>query len=189
MTVYYGYALNGTGLQILSVGNRARIVGTVQYYEAGGTYQVSGLEYSPMRPKDPNNIQLISEGFAPAYRLTDGETLYNGKVTVTLGDEVKDFDYAELALHTSVEMLDLTVVSVYTTDNEESSSKGAMTLTCKDPSGQTVSVRTVVLRDQDGNIITADYFEGTTIDVKGLIDVFDGTYKIKVFSINDISIK
>ena len=29
MTVYYGYALNGTGLQILSSGNRVRIVGTV----------------------------------------------------------------------------------------------------------------------------------------------------------------
>jgi micrococcal nuclease len=189
MTVYYGYALNGTGLQILSVGNRVRIVGTVQYYETGGTYQVSGLEYSPMRPTDPNNIQKLGEGYSPAYRLTDAETLYNSQVEVTLGDETKSFDYAELALNTSVEMLDLTVVSVYTTNNEESSSNGAMTITCKDTDGRTVSIRTIVLRDQDGNIITADYFKDTTIDVKGLIDIFDGTYQIKVFSINDVSIK
>ena len=67
-------------------------------------------------------------------------------------DEIKSFDYAELALNTSVEMLDLTVVSVYTTDNEESSSNGAMTITCKDVNGKTVSIRTIVLRDQDGKI-------------------------------------
>ena len=39
-SVYYGFGLSGEGLDILSVGNEARIVGTVQYYEVGGTYQV-----------------------------------------------------------------------------------------------------------------------------------------------------
>ena len=38
MAVYYGYGLNGAGLEILNVGNEARIVGTLQYYEAGGQY-------------------------------------------------------------------------------------------------------------------------------------------------------
>ena len=71
MAVYYGYNLNGAGLEIISVGNEARIVGTVQYYEAGGTYQVSDLNYRMMKPDDPNNIQLLSEGNEPAYVLTD----------------------------------------------------------------------------------------------------------------------
>ncbi len=187
MTIYYGYSLNGAGLQILSVGNRVRIVGTVQYYETGGTYQVSGLEYSMMRPDDPANIQKISDGHSPAYVLTDPATFNEGKVELVIDDAAKTFGYAELAIYTSVEMTDLKVVDTYTTTNEESSSKGAITLTCK-AGDETISVRTIVLYDEDGNLITADLFEGKTISVKGLVDYFDGTYQIKVFSVNDITI-
>ena len=187
MTVYYGYALNGTGLEILNVGNRVRIVGTVTYYETGGTYQVSGLEYTPMRPKDPNNIQKISEGHAPAYVLTTADTFVNRKVTIAGEESSKTYAYAELAIYSSIEMKNLKVKSVYTTDTEGSSSNGAMTLTCE-VDGITVAVRTTVLRDGDGKLITADRFENKTIDVKGLIDCFSGEYQIKVFSINDITI-
>ncbi len=188
MTVYYGYSLNGTGLQILSVGNRVRIVGTVTYYETGGTYQVSGLEYSPMRPDDPANIKKISEGHEPAYTVTDPATFTEGKVSLTVGEEVKSFDYAEMGLYTSVEMKDLKVVDSYTTTNEESSSKGAMTLTCK-VGGKTISVRTIVLHDDNGALVTADRFVGKTLTVRGLVDRFDGQYQIKVFSIKDIKIQ
>ena len=187
MTVYYGYALNGTGLEILNVGNRVRIVGTVQYYETGDSYQVSGLEYSPMRPNHPNNIQKISSGHSPAYVLTDAKKFTSEKVSVTLDEEIKEFSYAELALYTSVEMKSLKVKSVYTTDNEESSSKGAMTLTCE-VEGVTVAVRTIVLYDANGKLVTADAFENKTIDVKGLVDRFDGEYQVKVFSLSDITI-
>jgi len=188
MTVYYGYALNGTGLQILSVGNRVRIVGTVQYYETGGSYQVSGLEYSPMRPTDPNNIQQLGEGFAPAYVKTSPAD-FHGEVTLTLEEESKTFPYAELALSTSLEMQDLQVVNVYTTTNEESSSKGAMTLTCQAADGSTVVVRTIVLYDADGTMVTADAYMGKTLTVRGLVDRFDGEYQIKVFSAKDITVQ
>lgn len=185
--VYYGYALNGTGLQILSVGNRVRIVGTVTYYETGGTYQVSGLEYSPMRPTDPNNIQKISEGNKPAYQLVTPKTLNSGKVTIAVGEENKKFKYAEAAIHSSVSMKGLKVVDTYTTTNEESSSKGAITLTCtKD--GETVDVRTIVLTDKSGNVVKSSLFAGKTIDVKGVIDYFSGRYQIKVYSLDDITI-
>ena len=187
MTVYYGYSLNGTGLEILSVGNRVRIVGTVQYYETGDSYQVSGLEYSPMRPTDPNNIRKLGEGYAPVYRATDAETFLTKKVSIAFEDEVKEFDYAELALYTSVEMRDLKVKSIYTTDNEESSQNGAMTITCE-VDGKTLTVRTTVLWDENGQKITADLFENATIDVKGLVDRYDGEYQIKVFSIDDITL-
>lgn len=191
MTVYYGYALNGTGLQILTVGNRVRIVGTVQYYETGGTWQVSGLEYSPMRPDDPNNIKKLGEGFDPSYREIDPTTFLTGSVTTMVGsedgEEEKTFKYAELAMSTSVSMKNLQVVDIYTTSNEESSSKGAMTLTCT-VDGQTISVRTIVLYDENHTLITADYFRGKTIDVKGLVDYFDGTYQIKVFAVGDVTI-
>ena len=187
MTVYYGYALNGTGLQILSAGNRVRIVGTVQFYETGGTYQVSGLEYSPMRPDDPANIKKLGEGFAPAYVPVTADRFIGGTVELTVNEAPKSFKFAELALNTSVSMSGLLVKSVYTTDNEESSSNGAMTLTCE-LDGKTISVRTIVLRNAAGEMITANMFENKTIDVKGLVDLFDGTYQVKVFSIDDITI-
>lgn len=57
MSVYYGYGMSGAGLDILSVGNLSRIVGTVQYYEAGDRYQVSGLSYRQMKPDAPDNIK------------------------------------------------------------------------------------------------------------------------------------
>ena len=187
MAIYYGYNLTGAGLDILSVGNEVRIVGSVQYYEAGGTYQVSDLSYRQMKPNDPNNIQKLGEGRAPAYVLTDADTFQNGKVEIIGEEGTKTFDFAQLAMNTSVEMKNLTVKNVYTTTNEDSSSKGAMTLTCE-VDGVTVSVRTTVLLDENKNLITADAFEGKTIDVKGLVDYFDGSYQIKVFTMDNITI-
>ncbi len=187
ISVYYGYNLSGDGLEIMSVGNESRIVGTVTYYEAGGTYQVSGVSYRMMNPKDPNNIQKISSDNKPAYVPTTSEKFTNGKVEITTDDEKKTFDYAGLALNTSISMENLKVKSIYTTTSEESSSKGAMTLTCE-CDGIEVDVRTTVLTDDDGKIITAEAYEGKTINVKGIIDYFSGSYQIKVLSAKDITI-
>ncbi len=186
MSVYYGHGLSGAGLNILSVGNEARIVGTVQYYEAGGTWQVSGLTYRMMKPKDPGNIQKLSEGNAPAWVLTAPNT-FHSQVTVDVAEEAKTFDYAELTLGTTIEMHDLTVQEVYTTMDEESSSYGAMTLTCE-AGGQIIPVRTVPLNDGNGTPITEDFFRGKTIDVKGVVDFYEGQYQIKVFTLNSIII-
>lgn len=185
MSVYYGFNLNGTGLDILTVGNEVRIVGSVQYYEAGGTYQVSDLNYRLMKPDDPGNIQKLSEGNAPAYVLTSADTFVNGRVEVAREDSLDSFSYAQLAMSTSLEMKNLKVIDIYTTSNEDSASKGAMTLTCE-VDGVRVSVRTVVLLDENGQLITQDAYLNKTIDVKGVVDYFDGTYQIKVFSADNI---
>lgn len=185
--VYYGFALNGDGLQILDVGNEVRIVGTVSYYENGGTWQVSGLTYRAMKPNDPGNIQKLSEGNSASYVLTDPGKFANGMVDITVDEATSSVRYAAMAMNTSVQMTGLQVKSVYTTTNEDSSSKGAMTLTCE-VEGQTVTVRTIVLYDANGNLVTQDAYEGKTIDVKGVVDYFDGEYQIKVFSVNDITI-
>lgn len=190
MYVYYGFNLSGKGLQILSVGNEVRIVGTVSYYETGDSWQVSGLQYRARVPDDPDNIQKLGEGHLPAYLETTAEKFTStvDRVVIEDGEEVlKPFDYAKLCLATSISMDDLRVVSIYTTDNEESKNDGAMTLTCKVGS-ITVDVRTGVLKDAEGNVVTEEYFKGKTIDVKGIIDCFQGTYQIKVFSLNDIVI-
>lgn len=194
MTVYYGYNLTGTGLEILDPGNRVAFVGSVQYYAQGGTWQISDIKYVDMRPSDPNNIQLISSGHEPSYRLTTPEQFYEGTVDVevlaSLDDdttEIKTFDYSQLVMGSSIAMENMKVDSVYTTTNEDSSSKGAMTLTCMSK-GYRISVRTAVMRDADGNLITADAYEGKIINVKGIVDYFSGTYQIKVFTPDDIEI-
>ena len=187
MAVYYGFNLNGTGLDILSVGNEVRIVGSVQYYEAGGTWQVSDLTYRMMKPDDPGNIQKISEGNSPAYAEVSPETFVNGMVDVLVNDEAVQLPYARLILATTVEMKGLQVVEVYTTTDENSDSRGAMTLICQ-ADGHRISIRTTVFRDENGEIITEDAYLGRTIDVRGIVDYFDGSYQIKVFTPDNIII-
>lgn len=179
--VYYGYGLNGDGLDVLMVGNESRIVGTVQYYEAGGTYQVSGLTYRLMNPKDPGNIQKLSSGHQPAYVLTDADTFLHGKVVLETEAGSQTFDYAALALGTSIEMRNLTVTEVLP-------SEGAMTLICQADQGDSIQVRTVSLRDENGVPLTEDAFLDKVIDVSGIVDAFDGVYQIKVFTLNGITV-
>lgn len=191
ITCFKGYNLPGKGLEIISVGNRVKIVGSVQYWEGGGIYQITDLSYRIMKPDDPDNIQLISEGHSAAYVLTDPATFCSSKVTVTVVDEdgnevEKEFSYAELALNTTIEMHDLYVKSIYTTNNG-GDSDGAMTLTCTNGS-YTITVRTNVLI-KDGAVVTSDYFQGKTIDVKGLVGSYNGSYQIKLLSLDDVVVK
>ena len=192
MSVYYGYE-TGALLNILKVGNRVRVVGTVTYYETGGTWQVSGLKYREMKPDDPSNTIQISEGNAPAYKELTAEQFVSGKLDLdtyaSLDAEettVKTFDYAELIMSTTVSMKNLQVIDVYTTNNG-GNSDGAMTLTCK-VGDKTVDVRTIVLYDAAGNLITESAYLNKTIDVKGIVDYFSGDYQIKVFKAEDITV-
>lgn len=186
--IYYGFNLSGDGLEILSLGNEVRIVGSLQYYETGGTWQIADLNYRVMKPNDPGNIQKLSEGNEASYRLTDANTFLNGTMEVIVGEEKQTFDYAELALGTSVSMENLEVVDIYTTRNEESASNGAMTLTCK-KDGLTISIRTSVLYDENNNLITEEAYMGKTIDVKGIVDYYNGKYQIEVYSADNIIVK
>ena len=187
--MYFGFNLSGAALEMLSMGNEVRVVGSVQYYEAGNSYQISGILYNHRKPDDPNNSKLISEGNAPSYVETDANTFVNGTVKVIVtedGEEVmKEFKYAELALGTTVSMNNLVVTRVYTTNNEDSSQHGALTLTCT-VNGVTVSVRTSVLEDAEGNLITAEYFNGKTIDIRGVVDSYGSEYQIRVTTLDDI---
>jgi hypothetical protein len=170
--VYYGHGLNGMGLNAIKVGNETRIVGSVQFYEAGGSWQVSDLSYDMMDPRSPNNLLKLSEGHAAAY------------VPIAAQDIASD--WAQLALGTTVELAGLNVVEAYTTQNG-GSSDGAITLTCV-KEDVTVTVRTIPMRDGEGNPITQDAFLDKTIDVRGVVDYFDGAYQIKVFTPDNITI-
>ncbi len=186
--VYYGFNLSGTGLEILSVGNRVRIVGSVQYYEAGGSYQVSGLKYRAMKPDDPENIQKLGEGFSGAYPVTDAARFMTGNVVIPDAEgEEQEYKYGDMVMSTTLTLENLQVVDTYTTTNDASSMKGAMTLTCK-AGDTTVSVRTIVFVNSDGTLITEDAYAGKNITVKGVVDFYEGNYQILVLSPADITV-
>ena len=101
----------------------------------------------------------------------------------------KEFDYAALALSTTVTFKNLTIKSIYTTTNEDSSSKGAMTLYCEDENGNEVQLRTVVLYHANGAMVEASHFQGKTITaVRGIVDYFSGDYQIKVFHVTHFTL-
>lgn len=193
--VYCGATADSKVLEFMNAGNKLRVVGTVSEFQK--SYQVSGVSYSEFRPDSPDNIQLIDQDNDVPYTETTAET-FSGKKVVSL--EVKDeqnpeetdlkdftYDYAELALSTTVLMKGLYVQSVFTTDND-GASDGAMTLTCT-VGGKTITVRTLVLKDADGNVITDSVYKGKTIDVRGVVDCFNGKYQVKVLASFDITVR
>ena len=188
MYAYYGF--NFGGMHLIKVGSEVRIAGNVS--EFSGSWQISGMTYSDFIPT-ADDVKQLSTGNEPAFVLTDAATFANGKVSVEMTDPeteevtTKELKYAEVALGTSIEMKDLYVKSVYTTQSDNDNSNGAMTLTCE-VNGVTVDVRTIVLTDDNGNVITADAYRGKTIDVKGIVDCFDGDYQIKVMDDNYITV-
>lgn len=182
MQVFYGY--DSTLIQVLEQGARVRVVGVVgEFY---GTYQITDLKYNAFRPKDPANTTKLSTDNEIEYvEITSAQ--YTGNKTILVGEEEKTYKFTELAVATSVAMKNLKVVDTYTTTKETSDDKGAMTLTCE-VDGKTISVRTAVLKDENGKLITEEAYAGKTIDIKGIIEHFEGAYQIKVMSAADINV-
>ena len=192
--VYYGFGLNVFGQEILGVGNRVRITGSVQYYETGGTYQISDIKYNAMIPDHEDNILLISEGHTAPYREIDVPTLVKGKLSyeVTIkGDdetetvETKTFDYGYIGMHSSASLKNLTITDVYTTP--DGNSKGAMSITCVDEDGNKIILRTIVLMANGAVVKDTAFPIGSVINAKGIIDVFNGEYQLKIFAAADIT--
>ena len=186
ISVYYGYSLSGSGLEILQVGNRVRIVGTMQYYAAGGVYQISGLKYREMKKDDPGNIRLLEKGVSVEPRVIEPKELNGREVEVIVEDEVKSLLYSEALLGTVVKIDGITVDDVYVTTKEDSSSFGAMTLTCS-KDGETITIRTLPFYE-GGELMTERDFLGYVIDVTGVVDTYEGSVQIRVFNIDDITV-
>ena len=187
--IFYGY--DTQLIKVLAKGNKVRVVGVVNNFY--GTYQISDLQYDAMDPSDPANTAIIKETnpkyddiIVNPFPEVSAEA-YTGNVTLEVNEENKTFKFTEIAVSTSISMKNLVVTSVYTTTNPSASDVGAMTLTCQ-VDGKTISVRTAVLKDADGNIITASAYKNKTIDVSGTIEHYEGSYQIKVLTPADINV-
>lgn len=176
LPVFYG--MNNVSYDpILAPGNEVRIVGEVTYSETFG-WQIAGLFYDFMDPDNEESIKMFSA---------------NNEIDfpeITVADYIaNDYALAKDLLYGTVSVNNLYVASVYTTQSGDSA--GAMTLTCKDGDGNTIKIRTGVLK-KDGNVITADYYKGKTIDIKGIAEAYTYTdyntnlpvteYQIEVFA-------
>lgn len=191
--VYYGFGLNPLGEKILTVGNRVRIAGNFEYSDLVQMYQVCDLEYDPFK-ESVENLKLIESNQEIVYTQIFPQS-YVGKKTITTtetnedGDEIevsKEYDYAKLIMHTAVSMKSLKVKKVYTTANG-GSNDGAITLTCE-ADGEEIIVRTTVLKDENGNVVTEDYFKGKTIDVKAIVDSYNDECQLKVFLLSNVTV-
>lgn len=170
--VYYGFSMNGSGLDILSVGNRVRIVGTVQYYEGGESWQVSGLKYRQMRPDDPSNIKLVRKGVDPVWRDVSLEELLTEEVSV--GDEGVTLPLSQAALASTVTVRDLLVNDTYVSGD-------VLMLVCTSGDFETE------IRVEARGVSEAD-LKGRTVSVKGIADSWKGKLQIKVFRAEDLSV-
>ena len=194
MQVFYGYNMATSAKRFLKAGNLVYLVGTFQYAEVVNAFQIAGLEYDQMKPGDPSFTHLIEkEQTIPYTEITDLANFMNGTVDMTVGEETVTFKNNELALHTSVTLKGLKVVDTYTTTKETSDDKGAISLTCE-KDGVTITIRTIVLYE-DGQLVTADRFEGKTIDVVGVVDAFtpegstEAQIQVRVFTVGSITIQ
>ena len=185
LQVYFSF--NASYDALFKAGNITRAVGTFSNFN--GTWQLSGIIYDPYMRNDPNYTAVESKNNELYYNEITAEQ-FNSVVTLEVNGQQKQFWYYDLALSTSVSMKNLEVVDTYTTNNG-GDNDGAITLTCRVGSHY-VDVRTDVLKDFDGHLVTEDYFIGKTIDVKGIIEFFsyngNESYQIKVSAFKDITI-
>ena len=181
-SVYYGANLSGAGLEVLTVGNEARIVGTVQYYEAGHTWQVSGLAYRMMKPKDPGNIQIISTGHTPAWTEITPEQFYS-IVTIETESGPETYEFAYLAQGTSV-----LVRGKYAALPEDDPSGNTGRLISLDPNEDGV-YDVLWLRIDAGLSSSLDLKEDAVYGVRGIVGRDDqNDYRISVYTKDGIAI-
>ncbi len=191
MAVYYGFK-TGAIQDVLSVGNLVNVVGSIT--EFSGTYQISGVSANKIRPSDTDS-RIISKGHDAAFKETTASNIVSGRLEASFevkGEdgvetvETKEIAYGEAIMSTSVSVRGLTVESAYTTHNG-GDNEGAISLTCRAADGTRITVRTTVLTE-NGVLVTQDRYLGKTIDVKGLVDYYNGEYQVKVHRVDYITI-
>lgn len=198
MTIYYGFQTEFN--KFLALGNKVHVVGNLTYSENFG-YQVSSLHYDAWATDDPDNIKKLGTGYSGKYNEVSVET-FNSQKTITLIKETMDpetgeiktetktktMKFAELALSTTLSMKDLRVVDMYTTNNG-GDNDGAISITCEDASGNKVDIRIDANIKENGKCVyTESDFEGKTIDVKGVVETYNGGYQLKVYLKDNVTI-
>lgn len=205
ISVFYGYNPGAPLRKVLTIGNRVSVCGTVTYSDDFGA-QISGVSNNAFHPEyTTNTVNVLDDKGEPVtgeahFAQPPVNEFISGKLDIEFTNTVVDedgnsveqktivpIDYGEAILATTVSFQNLYVADTYTTPKGEST--GAISLTCRaDGSTKTFTVRTTVLKHADGTLLTEDELKGKHINVKGIVDKFDGAYQVKVHLIDYIEI-
>jgi hypothetical protein len=165
---------------MLTEGNLVRVVGKISDFDASNP-QISGLVYNIRDTKNEFQMTKLSEGNEIVYTEISPDLFLNATEKVVIGEEETEMRVAHLMLGTAVSMKNLTFKSAKTSENSD-----ALTLYCE-VDGKEVQLHMPAIYDAYNQPITAEYFNGKTFDVKGIVDVFYETYQIEFYSIDDIT--
>lgn len=180
--VYVYYSANPSyGITpMLTEGNLVRVVGKISDFDASNP-QISGLVYNIRDTKNEFQMTKLSEGNEIVYTEISPDLFLDATEKVVIGEEETEMRVAHLMLGTAVSMKNLTFKSAKTSENSD-----ALTLYCE-VDGKEVQLHMPAIYDAYNQPITAEYFNGKTFDVKGIVDVFYETYQIEFYSIDDIT--
>ena len=179
--VYVYYSANPSyGVKpMLTEGNLVRVVGKISDFDPENP-QISGLVYNARDPENEFQMAKLGEGYDIEYTEISADLFTAAKETVTVGDEDKEMRVAELMLGTTVSMKNLKVKRVKPGENSDS-----LTIYC-DVDGTEVQLHMPAIYDNYGQPITEEYFLGRTMDIRGVVDVFYGTYQIEFYTLDDV---
>ncbi|MDO5327441.1 MAG: thermonuclease family protein [Clostridia bacterium] len=178
ISAYYGFNMSGAGLDILTVGNEVRIVGTMQYYEAGHAWQVAGMTYRMMKPKDPGNIQKLSEGNKPRWKEISAEDLQSTVILETESGAQNQYAFPYLAQCTSVSMAGLKVTQADLSENGD-----LLFLLGECDTGDAVSL--II----PGHLSAANELMNKTIDIRGILQGSENAWYIRVYTQDGLTIR
>ena len=182
---------------ILVQGNYVRVAGVLTFYEEGGYYQITSLqEYNdfPMSEEERAlNCEILkAPGMEGAFTEIDGaefgstEEKYGVVVSQDGEDVLVKKTYAATLEGSSVSVTGAKIVRMYTTSNG-GSNDGAITLTCE-VNGVQFTVRTGVFEKPGGGLYTESDYQGRTIDAKGIVGYYNGTYQINCYKVELMTI-
>jgi hypothetical protein len=166
--LYAGYS-SAAFTPIKKVKNRARVTGKVTTFN--DCIQITDLKESEMELISENNVINPTE--------------------VTIEDLVYSID--PNYVHTLVKITNLTCTGGYT-EKENDGSNGSYTVHAA-VDGKQINLRfdsalKANYKEPSGVKITShEYFTGKTLDVIGIVDLYNGEYQIKIISTKDIVIK
>ena len=178
ISAYYGFNMSGAGLDILTVGNEVRIVGTMQYYEAGHAWQIAGMTYRMMKPKDPGNIQKLSEGNKPSWKEITAADLQAAITLETEDGTQNQYAFPYLAQCTSVALKGLKV-----TEAELSENGDLVFLLGVDDTEHSVSL--II----PGSLSAANELLHKTIDIRGILQGSENAWYIRVYTQDGLTIR
>lgn len=140
----------------------------MQYYAAGDQWQISDVSYRMMKPKDPGNIQLLSEGHEPYYTETTLAQLMSQTLLTDENGEEAAYAHADLAQNTSVELHKLHVLSI---SRDDENSRAYLTV---EQDGQQMTVIA------PSSFVT-DEMVGQSITVRGFVEYSSGNVAVRVY--------